>query len=125
MWNNFKGWLQNIFSAANNRMDNPFLASYVLSLIIINYRIPLYIISEAKIQDKLDFINAENINFTLPLVVALLYTFIYPLISIAFDFILEVLINLRELAILHAKKQTPFGKDRAKQYFSKHHSSSD
>lgn len=82
--------LKDFFKELRSRLNNPIIASYLISWIIINWQIPMYLFfykqNELKLDGFLSYRQAilKNINLTsnlfIPLGVAIIYTIFFPYI---------------------------------------------
>ncbi len=78
---------QALFDIIAERLKNAFLANFVMSWILVNHSIFLYIlISEDKSDIKLEFLNGLKFNvlsdFVYPLFLVFLYVYVLPLINL-------------------------------------------
>ncbi len=91
---------QNIFSELTNSIKSklydfhysPFMSSFIISWIIINHKYLLILFSKEKLELKLEMLNKYQFEiiygyttyFIIPIVIALFYVFLYPLIAFIF-----------------------------------------
>lgn len=86
--------------AVQNRLSNPFLASYLIALVTINYRFFVVLLSQESYQKSFRYIEATLYPtfgeflikvFLLPLAAAMFFTFVWPALE-------PVLVGIKELA---------------------------
>ncbi|AZJ35230.1 hypothetical protein [Tenacibaculum singaporense] len=85
-----KDIFNSIFKSSEERLKNPFIGTFIISFIAINWKpIMVLIISDKKIEDRIDYI-AKNFNHLsqvlyIPLAIAIFYIGILPYIMMIFD----------------------------------------
>lgn len=62
----------------------PFMSSYIISWILFNHKYLLVYFGESPLDDKLLYLGECHLEFLLPLYVALVYVFVYPLFALGF-----------------------------------------
>ncbi|WMI65383.1 hypothetical protein RBH94_15125 [Aestuariibaculum sp. YM273] len=82
--------IKSVFDTSKERMKNPFIASFVLSWIVLNWKPLVYFIfSDAKVEDKIlhidDSYNWINCTLWYPLFFALFYVLAIPYIMWGFE----------------------------------------
>lgn len=118
MWKVVKDFLSGVSSLTNERLRSPFLASFSLAVIIVNYPLTLTLLSiENNTKYKIEYIDNYTFDLGWPLGLSLVYTFLVPLGNVFVTWVLEFINNLKEAFVLHAKKHTPFAKELARDYF--------
>ncbi|PTC04335.1 hypothetical protein C9980_12825 [Vibrio mediterranei] len=108
--------------AAISRLNTPFLGSFILSYLIVNYkRITLFFISDSKA--KIEMLNSSGEVFTwpsmesvfmhlvFPLGLALLYTFGLPLIQHLIDSLKFKYVDERRIDAQHSRQKSTFIKE--------------
>src|SRR5690554_5841336 len=88
--------MKDIFDTIKERLSNPFIGSYVISWFICNWQIPLGLIwyNATNIEKfgykdyrELIYKNTDNLlDWLVPLIIALLYTFLLPLIKTGINY---------------------------------------
>lgn len=62
----------------------PFMSSYIISWVLLNHKYLLVYFGQSPLDDKLLYLGECHLEFFLPLYVALIYVFIYPLFALGF-----------------------------------------
>lgn len=85
-----KDIFNSIFKSSEERLKNPFIGTFIISFIPINWKpIIILLFSDKKIEDRINYI-LENFNnpgqtLVIPLLVATFYIGILPYIMMIFD----------------------------------------
>jgi hypothetical protein len=62
----------------------PFMSSYIISWVLFNHKFLLVYFGESPLDDKLLYLGECHLESLLPLYVALIYVFVYPLFALGF-----------------------------------------
>lgn len=112
----------------SKRVRHPFLVSFFLALVSVNYKIFFVLASGDGYQVKFNYI--ENVLypcywdvllgfFCWPLVSAMFFVFVWPLVDTEISAIAIRLDNRRKLKLLLDSRREPIDKDEQAQYFEK------
>jgi hypothetical protein len=114
--------LKEFFANAAMRVGNPFLSSFFLSWLVINYKITLVIFNNIDYENQIKIITAElndtQSTIVYPLIYALFYTLALPFFDIIYTYFDSSINNLKEFIILRSKKIKPYSTKDAKKIFS-------
>jgi len=85
-----KNFFNSIFQISTERMKNPFISSFLVALIIINWKaILVMLLSDLKIENRIEYTTGNYINIydylILPLAIAVFYTLVLPYIMYGID----------------------------------------
>src|SRR5690625_313596 len=86
--------IKELLNVSRERIKNPFVASFLISLIMLNWRPILFILfSSMPIEERIAFSDANYISkknyIVWPLLIALLYSIILPYVMILIDHLIK------------------------------------
>lgn len=89
-----KDIINSIFHSSNERLKNPFVSSFIISVLILNWKaILILIFSDSKIDRKINFISNQylttNSTIIYPLLFALFYVIILPYIMQGISYLVK------------------------------------
>jgi len=111
-----KDFFQNLLHTSSERVKNPFISSFTIAWVIINWKpILIIIFSTLTIEERVEFVSLNylrlNNYFIIPLLVAVFYTLILPYIMLGFQRILKnanryKIVNYYDEEILRVEKKS-------------------
>lgn len=89
-----KDIIDSVFHSSNERLKNPFVSSFIISALILNWKaILILIFSDWKIEARVNFISAQylstNSTIFYPLIFALFYVIVLPYIMQGISFLVK------------------------------------
>lgn len=106
-----KEFLQSIFKSTEERIKNPFVAAFMTSWVLFNWKPILFLVFSAKnIEDKIKYIETSfsDICFVLwyPIASGIFYVLILPYLNLLFDELLKFSLLKRNIILINKQKLT-------------------
>ncbi|AWM12449.1 hypothetical protein DI487_00180 [Flavobacterium sediminis] len=84
-----KELFKTVISSTNERVKNPFIGSYLISFVLVNWRAFVFLLfSKASIEDRIIVINYEYSTFLgliIPLIIAVFYVLALPYLNLGIE----------------------------------------
>lgn len=114
--------IKDFFTNAANRASNPFISSFFLSWIVINYNITLALFNKLKYEEQIRIIQQQlsdwHLSILYPLIYSISYALLIPLTDVLYTYFEATISNLKELMVLRSKKIRPYSTNDAKRMFT-------
>jgi hypothetical protein len=65
----------------------PFLSSYIFSWLYYNAKLLLIFTSSLTVYKKIEMLSYEDVNYTIPLIIALAYTIFFPFVTLGLYYV--------------------------------------
>ena len=116
---NFKDLSDSLINSLKGRITNPFFSSLIISWILINWEIVIYLFTNYPIDDKVTHIKSLGENswsiFWYPLIAATIVIIVYPLIGNLSHWLYQYYRRMRKNVDIHINKEAYLPLDEAKE----------
>ncbi|MGC4059619.1 MAG: hypothetical protein QM749_01660 [Aquabacterium sp.] len=123
-----KDLFDEVWTNIKARVENPFLSSFLISWIFVNYKVLIVLFGEGSYAPKIEYIESFLYGdvgvkwwslLGVPLGFAIFYTFIWPFFDIKISQCVEIFANMKQKSILTERRKMHIDVDEQAQYFEK------
>lgn len=122
-----KDFLESLKGNISDRLNNPFLSSFLIALVILNYKFFFVLFSDDDYNSKfyyIDYVLHDDSYwfifktiFLWPLLTAAFYTFVWPALDVWISYFSQLISNWKKKKLLSALRAETVAKEEQEEYF--------